>query len=64
MVPKNTEFHFSDKNDFIKTITRQIALDQDFRYAKHMFAGMEELFGEKSISGREKWVKLKNQLNS
>ena len=29
-----------------------------------MFAGMEELFGEKSISGREKWVKLKNQLNS
>ena len=45
-------------------MNRQIALDQDFRYAKHMFAGMEELFGENSISGREKWVKLKNQLNS
>ena len=60
--------HFDKKNiqseAFIKAIQQQISLDQDFRYAKHMFAGMEELFGEPSTSSNEKWRKLKHQLQN
>lgn len=38
------QLNTANKTSFIKAIVKQIALDQDFRHAKHMFGGMDELF--------------------